>query len=264
MSSIKCLERALDILELMYENSGKMSLTEISKELNLYKSTVHRTLITLLEKDFIQKDEYTGYYTLGSRVFMLGMVAAKSVPIGKIARPHLAFLSEKYEERIDLSVLDSGITSSSSGKEFVVVFEQYINETYSKTLVTSNQCESSEEFLPAVYMIFVSYSKDLKKEDMIKHLDKINCRSLRKKWSYEELVKECEIIKERGYSYLNSDVKHNYMCIAAPIFDENNNLIAVISVRGTRCKFLKGSIEEVIKDVTNTANVISNQCNKLL
>lgn len=264
MSSIKCLERALDILELMYKNSGKMSLTEISKELNLYKSTVYRTLITLLEKDFIQKDEYTGYYTLGSRVFMLGMVAAKSVPIGKIARPHLAFLSEKYEERIDLSVLDSGITSSSSGKEFVVVFEQYLNETYSKTLVTSNQCESSEEFLPAVYMIFIAYSKDLTKENMVNHLYKINSRSLRKKWSYEELIKECAIIKERGYSYLNSDVKQNYICIAAPIFDENNNLIAVLSIRGTKGKFLKGSIEEVLKDITNTANIISNECNKAL
>ena len=263
MSSIKCLERALDILELMYKSGGKMTLTEIAKELDLYKSTVHRTLITLLEKDFIQKDEYSGYYTLGSRVFMLGMVAAKSVPIGKIARPHLAFLSEKYEERIDLSVLDNGITSVSSGKEFVVVFEQYMNETYSKTLVTSNQCESSEEFLPAVYMIFVAYSKDLNKEDITKHLYKINCRSPRKRWGYEELIEECEAIKERGYSYLDSDVKNNYICIAAPVFDENNNLIAVISIRGSKNKFLRGSIEEVIEDVTNTANLISTQCKNI-
>jgi len=113
MSSIKCLERALDILDLMYQNGGKMTLTQISNELSLYKSTVHRTLLTLEGKEFIQRDEFTGMYTLGSRVFMMGLVAARSIPISKIARPQLSYLSEKYDEYADLSVLDNGI----KGKE---------------------------------------------------------------------------------------------------------------------------------------------------
>lgn len=264
MSSIKCLERALDILELMYQNGGKMTLTEISNALSLYKSTVHRTLLTLAEKDFIQKDEFTGVYTLGSRVFMMGMVAARSIPIGKIARPHLAYLSEKYEEYADLSVLDNGINASIQNdynNEFVVVFQQYLNQTYSKTLVTPNQCESSESFLPAVYLCFLGFlSKSKSEEELRKDLLKINNRSLRKKWTYEEFLAEIDRVKELGYSYQDSDVKSGYICIAAPIFDRNKKLTAVLSIRGPKTKFSKQSLDLVVHEIVSTANLITEQC----
>lgn len=262
-SSIKCLERALDILNLMYENGGKMTLTEISNALSLYKSTVHRTLLTLSEKDFIQRDEASGVYTLGSRVFMMGLVAARSIPIGKLARPHLNYLSEKYDEEADLSVLDNGIPGhdvNDVSNDFVVVFQQYLNDTYSKTLVTPSQCESSEVFLPAVYFCFLAFRKSIDEGELKQHHVKINKRSLKKKWQYDEFCQTIQEVSTQGYSYQEGDVKSGYLCIAAPIFDKSNTLIAVLSIRGLKSKFSKFDIEHVIQDIVTTAKLISEQC----
>lgn len=260
MSSIKCLDRALDILELMYQNGGKMTLTEIATELSLYKSTVHRTLLTLEQKDFIQRDEFTGMYTLGARVFMMGMVAARSIPISKIARPHLLYLSQKYDELTDLSVLDRGIPGNSSNaiqNDFVVVFQQYQESTYSKTLITPSQCESSDVFIPAVYLCFMAYNQTI---DIEQHIIKINKRSVRKKWQYDEMIKELSKIREIGYSYLEGDMKQGQLCIAAPIFDKSNALIAVLSVRGSKTKFQNTALESLINDIVTTANTITKLC----
>ncbi len=269
MSSIKCLDRALDILDLMYKNGGKMTLTEISNALSLYKSTVLRTLVTLAEKDFIQRDEYTGVYSLGSRVFMLGLVAAHSIPIAKIARPQLTYLSEKYDEYVDLSVLENGIERSEkeaqvNSRNFIVVFQQYLNNTYSQTLITPNQCESSEIFLPAVYMCFLAYSKmDSNPAVSREHYAKILNRYTNKKWSFEDFLLEINKIPTKGYSYQVSDLKSGQICIAAPIFDNMDSLIAVISIRGTKAKFNKVSFENVIGDIVQTARTITEQCKKL-
>lgn len=267
MSSIKCLERALDILELMYQNGGKMTLTEISNSLSLYKSTVLRTLVTLAEKDFIMRDEYTGVYSLGSKVFILGLVAAHSLPIAKIARPHLTYLSEKYDVYADLSALDNGIERSGKEAEinsgnFIVVFQQYLNNTYSQTLITPSQCESSDVFLPAVYMCFLAYSKFDGNPAMLKeHYAKILNRCTNNKWSYEEFLNELNEVQKKGYSC--TDLKSSHMCIAAPIFDSNDILIAVISIRGTKTKFNKVSFENVVDDIVWTARMITEQCKKL-
>ena len=44
---IKSIEKALDFLELLSDKEKEISITEISKELNIGISTVHRILTTL-------------------------------------------------------------------------------------------------------------------------------------------------------------------------------------------------------------------------
>ena len=259
MSSIKCLERALDILELMYNHGGKMTLTEISNDLSLYKSTVLRTLATLAEKDFVHRDEYTGVYSLGSKVFMLGMVAASSLPLSKIAKPQLTYLSEKYDEYANLSILDRGIntndSNTSSDDQFVIIFQQYLNDSFTNTLITPSQCENSDVFLPPVYMCFIAYSTgDL---NLQVHLDKVNKRSVSHKWNLEDFTKELDIIREKGYVLQEVDHRTGQVCIVAPIFDKDNEFLGTLSLLVSRGKLNKYTADLIIEDITQSAEIIS-------
>ena len=261
MSSIKCLERALDILELMYNHGGKMTLTEISNDLSLYKSTVLRTLATLAEKDFVHRDEYTGVYSLGSKVFMLGMVAASSLPLSKIAKPQLTYLSEKYDEYANLSILDKGIKTddsiTSSNDQFVIIFQQYLNDSFTNTLITPSQCENSDVFLPPVYMCFITYSTgDL---NLQVHLDKINKRSISHKWDLDDFTKELDIIRENGYVLQEVDHRTGQVCIAAPIFNKENEFLGTLSILVSKSKLNKYTAALIIEDITQSAEIISKQ-----
>lgn len=262
MSSIKCLERALDILELMYSHGGKMTLTEISNHLSLYKSTVLRTLETLAEKDFVHRDEYTGVYSLGSKVFMLGMVAASSLPLSKTAKPQLTYLSEKYDEYANLSILDkvintNGSTASSDDQNFVIVFQQYINDSYTNTLITPSQCENSDVFLPPVYMCFLAYtSGDLNLQE---HLNKINKRNIGRKWNLNDFTKEIDTIRENGYVLQEVDHRTGQVCIAAPIFNKGNEFLGTLSIVVSKSKLNKYTASLIIEDITQSAEIISKQ-----
>ena len=44
---INALDRALDVMILLYHEKREMGVTEISKELGVYKSTIHRTRLEL-------------------------------------------------------------------------------------------------------------------------------------------------------------------------------------------------------------------------
>lgn len=54
-SNIASVERALDVLLLLYGEGKEMGVSEIANQLGVYKSTVHRTLVTLQSKHFVQK-----------------------------------------------------------------------------------------------------------------------------------------------------------------------------------------------------------------
>ena len=62
---IESIDRALCILHLFIQYETPLSVTEISKKLNLHKSTVSRTLDTLEQHDFVRKSEENGKYWLG-------------------------------------------------------------------------------------------------------------------------------------------------------------------------------------------------------
>ncbi len=52
-SILQTADRALHILELLAEEG--MTATEIQKKLDLNKSTVHRLLMTLLNREFVER-----------------------------------------------------------------------------------------------------------------------------------------------------------------------------------------------------------------
>ena len=71
---IESIDRALAVLQLFLKEERPLSVTRISKVMELHKSTVNRTLETLEHRGFIQKDEETGKYWLGLQAYALGML----------------------------------------------------------------------------------------------------------------------------------------------------------------------------------------------
>ncbi len=57
MPIIQSVERALKILDLFDERERELTITEISKRMNLHKSTVHSLLKTLQEHHYISQGE---------------------------------------------------------------------------------------------------------------------------------------------------------------------------------------------------------------
>jgi len=68
---IRAVERALNVLLCFSRQTPELTLTEISKKVDIHKSTVHRILTTLEEKHFVERDKSTGAYRLGINILQM-------------------------------------------------------------------------------------------------------------------------------------------------------------------------------------------------
>ena len=101
------VQAALSVLELLGEQ-GALPLAELSRELDLPKSTLHRICAVLLDRGWAFRDA-SGRFDLGIRALGMGAHSAE-LPIVIGFRSVAADLLTKHDETVCLAVLDGAET----------------------------------------------------------------------------------------------------------------------------------------------------------
>ena len=102
-SSVQSLSRAFNLLDILADASGGMSITALCGATGLHKSTVHRLLAALKTHGYITQ-EANGIYRLTYKVCLLSRKVLNSVGIVSVAKRHLKALSIQTEETVHLAV----------------------------------------------------------------------------------------------------------------------------------------------------------------
>lgn len=258
MSVISSLDRALDILNIMYDNGGKISVSELSKIMGLHRSTVYRTLNTLYQKDFLQKDNKTSLYSLGTRVLTMGLVAATNMPLAKIAKPHLSYLSNKYEVNASILIIEG----KEKDKSCVFCLNQFLDASSTTLLSTPSQCDTNDAYRPATGLCFVAYNVKgeftIHNEGLISNWQKINRKFNKSNYNIQSFIKELEEVKKQGYALEDEAFLKGQIAVASPIFNNSGEAIATLGIDGDKKKLLnKFKINEVIDDIIKHASIIN-------
>ncbi|MCL2781848.1 MAG: helix-turn-helix domain-containing protein, partial [Actinomycetia bacterium] len=66
------VDRALRVLEAFLVDEPQLGVVELSRQLDLDKSVIHRILATLVRRRFIEQDPVSRRYQIGLRVWELG------------------------------------------------------------------------------------------------------------------------------------------------------------------------------------------------
>ena len=101
---VRAVARALDILDVLQEESDGASLARIAERVDLPKSSVFRYLSTLVDRGYVIQDRATSDYRLG-----LGFVHSHTRHLHLLvarARPLLEDLRDRFGETVNLAVLD--------------------------------------------------------------------------------------------------------------------------------------------------------------
>jgi DNA-binding IclR family transcriptional regulator len=94
----------LDVLETLGA-AGSQTLADLTRQVGISKTTVHRVCGALLERGWVVRDAETGVYALGIRAIGVSAAAAEN-PIVVAFRPHAAQLVALHNETVHLTVLD--------------------------------------------------------------------------------------------------------------------------------------------------------------
>lgn len=205
---IQSAERIFQVLELLAEK-GPTGLMELSGTLNLHKSTVHRLLMSLHYMGYVRQDKSTGKYALTFKIVDLSSKVLANQDVLSMTRSFLERLAEACKETVHFVQRE--------GTEVV-----YIAKVESQSVKNSAICMASH-----IGLARPMYCSGVGKA-MLAELDPDEVRRI---WdasvieaktpytitSYEELLRELELIREQGYALDNEENELGVRCIAASV-----------------------------------------------
>ncbi|MGQ7249654.1 IclR family transcriptional regulator [Halomonas sp. V046] len=86
---------------------GVSTVKSLAQTLGVPRSTIARTLSSLVAEGYLHHVPYKGYF-LGARLIELGERAAEQRPLVDLARPHLEALAAATRDTVHFGILDNG------------------------------------------------------------------------------------------------------------------------------------------------------------
>ena len=103
-SNAKSVGKTFAILSTFSEATPIQRTSDIASKLHMNISTVSRHLNTMLDWGYLQRDDATGFYSLGLEIVALAGAALQNSSIYRFAYPELQRLSYKYGVHSHMSV----------------------------------------------------------------------------------------------------------------------------------------------------------------
>ena len=218
---VQTLEKSLEVIEyLSTETADGLGITELSNKLGMGKSTIHRILDTLVAYGYVEKIPQNNRYRLGWELFKKGNVVPRQRNLYNFDKKILEDLCNEYEVTVNLGV---------RVKNEIVIIAKYDP----KTRLTVNLHVGEREPLHCTSLGKVLIS-EMDKETIYSILgsDELQPLTPNTITSMVGLIKELEKVREQGYAIDDEEFCLGLSCIAMPVRDNSNNIIAAISMSG--------------------------------
>ncbi|WP_248925238.1 IclR family transcriptional regulator [Paenibacillus hamazuiensis] len=218
MPIIQSVERALQILNLFDEQTTELKITEISKRMNLHKSTVHSLLKTLEAYRYIKQDEESGKYRLGMALFERGNLLLQTMDVRSVARKYLLELSAQTGQTVNLVILD--------GNEGVYIDKV---EGPKAAIRYSRIGRRIPLHCSAVGKALGAY---LKQEELMTLLQnyRYERRTPQTIDNEADFLRELAAVREQGVAYDREENEPGVRCAAVPVRDHTGQVVAAVSL----------------------------------
>lgn len=240
------LEKALKIIELMAEEREPMRLQDIAVRVTMPASTVLRMINTLYNYGYVMQDSDSLKYSLTLKFAKISTMIFDHISIRNIARPLLIELTKRCGESSCLAV----------EQNMEAAYIDVVESPNSMLRLMQRIGKSAPLHCTGVgKLMLLNYdSKQIDKMIAQKGLPVFTPNTIPTK---EALLDELEQIRKQGYSYDNEECELGARCIAAPVRDFSNQVIAVISISGLTSQLTFEKLAGIKPLILDTAMKIS-------
>ena len=246
---IQSLERAIDILELIRDNSNSIRATDVADHLGLGVATAHNIIRTLYARGYLAQDE-NNRYLLGPECFKLFNNAGSSFedlrrivegPVREIAQETgdtTFFGSEYYGSLYCVSI------ATGSGQIVVSAAQEWLEKLHSTG---------------AGKIIIAQKGIDWYKKICTKNPpEKFTPKTI---ISISEMEREIKLIKTKGYSISKGECSEEVAALGIPVFSSNGKFIGSLaqSFASFYLDTKKIDINERVKLLNSWAETIGNE-----
>jgi DNA-binding IclR family transcriptional regulator len=243
---ISAVTKACLLIEVLSTRKS-WELNELSKVVGLPKTTVHRMLLTLEGNGYIVQEKQRGEYSLSFKLFSIGSRMLQHSNLVDIARPYCVKLLEAVDETVNLCVV--------SGTEMLVVDKQVTTQGLRQDSVIGS---SFPLFQSASGKIFLAFAEEAEARKVLQLISD-QFGPLHTESAMQELVTELERVHQTGIAYDYEEVYKGVRCVAAPIYDFQNKLVATLSVSVPTVRLTGASAAKIEKNIIEASVKISQR-----
>lgn len=243
-ATIQSIERAVAILRSFTEAEPELRVTELSRRLDLHKSTVSRILGTLEQEGLVSQNPETGKYRLGLALISLAGVALGRLDVRGVSQPHLNELVEISQETVNVTVLD--------GQECVNVERaasprpiRYVGWIGRRTPL---HCTAAGK-------VMLAYLPPAERAARLpRPLMRYTQQTIVEETALQESLQEAQ---RQGYATVHEEFEEGFSALAAPVFDHTGRVAGAISISGPTYRLGQDKIEEFIEPLLETTAAVS-------
>ena len=244
------LTRGLAILSTFHSDRPLIGVSELSRGLELSRSTVHRYVATLAKLGYLQQDPDSKRYRLGPKVLDLGFAALNSMDLLEVSAPHLRRLSDETQRTVNVAILD--------GTD-VVYIERCRAARPGQQEIDLNLHVGARlpAYCTAMGKAILAFVSEERLEEVIERIDFVprgpNTLTDPKAFR-EELVK----VRASGIAINDEELAYGLRSIAAPIYSQSGDVLAALNLAIHRTIVsMEELVERFAPAVIQTANDIS-------
>lgn len=240
------IERTLSILELVTASQKGLSNADLSRRLEIPKSSASYILRVLEKRGYLSRED-NGKYRIGLKLVSLSSGALTHLDFREIAKPVMTeFLKKSRLPEVHLAVLDNG------------------RAVYVEKIEADNSFIKMDIWIghrlpihtTAIGKILVAY---LPENEVLKMLE---LRGMEKKTrksitNPQNFLHELEKVRKYGYAIDDEENADNVRCVAAPIYDANGKIIASLGTSTIIMQLDKTLLPKIVEMIKDSAQKVS-------
>ena len=241
---VPALERGLRIIELLADNPGGLSMSEMSC-LKLPQASLYRLLVTLSELGYVLRDS-SDRYRLNRKLLTLGYKAMDQNGLTEIAASPMRRLCRRINETVVLGVIsgNEGVAIDTVRSEQPVCVSVKIGHHF--PLHTAAPAKAVMAFLP--------------EEELSALLDGITYTKFTERTicNRKTLLAELEKVRKDHIAFDLGEELSDLRCAASPIFDSRHYPVAAVWMTGPESRLNRERLLDMAEEVKLTAEEISS------
>jgi DNA-binding IclR family transcriptional regulator len=241
------LSRGLQLLEILDAAPQPLNLTQLSAALQSPKNSTSRLIQTLIEHEYVVRDETTMLIRLTGKLLRMGQPRLREVSLVECSLESMRGLRDAAGETVQI-----GIPSGDAG----IIIEQVMSTRAVRIGVDLGLRFGLHNNAPGKVLLAYRAPKERERTIGRIKLERFTDRTITDK---QRLREECDLVVQQGYSTDWGEADEGIHCVAAPIRDRSNSLIAVIWVSGIAGRMPKTVFSSVAVHVVQAAQEIERR-----
>jgi DNA-binding IclR family transcriptional regulator len=239
------VERALAILEAVAQGSEGLSNAEISRKLQIPKSSASYILRTLEKQGYLNRNPETGKYRVGLKVLSLSRGALSGIDVREVALPIMRHLMERTNLTCHLAILD--------GPDAV-----YIEKVEAQGFIRMDTWVGRRMRVHAtsVGKALVAHVPQERLETILAEhgMEKRTPKTIT---TLPRLLKDLEKVRQQGFAVDDEENNIGARCVGAPVFNQDGAIEASIGLSGTINQVNAQTMPRILEALKDAARHIS-------